>query len=245
MSRPVIGICAAIDRARWAVWEDVEANVSQRTYSRAIAARRRAAGDPARPRRARGRARAGRSTLLDAPDPQRRLRPRPLLLRRRAGRAHDRHHTASATRFEIALAARRARARAAGAGNLPRHADAQRRARRRPSSSTCRPPSTHMHTPGSLQRPRGRARSPARCAAARRRRASRLAVRSHHHQGLGRLGEGLTVTGRAQPATAWSRRSSSPDRALRARDPLAPRGRGGRDVAGSSPRPRGGGGMSA
>jgi putative glutamine amidotransferase len=31
----VIGICAAIDRARWAVW-DVEANVSQRTYSRAV-----------------------------------------------------------------------------------------------------------------------------------------------------------------------------------------------------------------
>ncbi len=31
----MIGICAAIDRARWAVW-DVEANVSQRTYSRAV-----------------------------------------------------------------------------------------------------------------------------------------------------------------------------------------------------------------
>ena len=33
--RPVIGICAAIERARWAVWSDVEANISQRTGYRA------------------------------------------------------------------------------------------------------------------------------------------------------------------------------------------------------------------
>ncbi len=35
MSRPTIGITAATDRARWAVW-DVDANVSQRSYSRAV-----------------------------------------------------------------------------------------------------------------------------------------------------------------------------------------------------------------
>ena len=34
--RPVIGICAAIERARWAAWEDVDDNISPRTYSRAV-----------------------------------------------------------------------------------------------------------------------------------------------------------------------------------------------------------------
>src|SRR5215204_1478945 len=36
--RPVIGICAMVERAAWTVWRDVEVNVSQRTYSRGIAA---------------------------------------------------------------------------------------------------------------------------------------------------------------------------------------------------------------
>jgi putative glutamine amidotransferase len=36
VSAPVIGICAAIERARWAAW-NVEANVSQRTYSEGVA----------------------------------------------------------------------------------------------------------------------------------------------------------------------------------------------------------------
>jgi gamma-glutamyl-gamma-aminobutyrate hydrolase PuuD len=31
--RPVVGISAAFERARWAVWVDVEVNVSQRTYT--------------------------------------------------------------------------------------------------------------------------------------------------------------------------------------------------------------------
>ena len=31
-----IGICAAIERARWTVWSDVEVNVSPRTYSRGV-----------------------------------------------------------------------------------------------------------------------------------------------------------------------------------------------------------------
>ena len=37
MSRPRVGICAAIEQARWAAW-DVEVNLSQRTYSREVAA---------------------------------------------------------------------------------------------------------------------------------------------------------------------------------------------------------------
>ena len=34
--RPVVGITAAFERARWAVWDDVEVNVSQRTYTERI-----------------------------------------------------------------------------------------------------------------------------------------------------------------------------------------------------------------
>ena len=36
MPRPVIGITAAIESARWTVWEDVETNISQRSYSAAV-----------------------------------------------------------------------------------------------------------------------------------------------------------------------------------------------------------------
>ncbi|MGH2987784.1 MAG: gamma-glutamyl-gamma-aminobutyrate hydrolase family protein, partial [Solirubrobacterales bacterium] len=35
--RPVIGISAAVEVARWAVWEDVAVNISPRTYSCRIA----------------------------------------------------------------------------------------------------------------------------------------------------------------------------------------------------------------
>ena len=36
--RPVVGICAAIESARWTVWDGVETNISQRTYSTAVGA---------------------------------------------------------------------------------------------------------------------------------------------------------------------------------------------------------------
>ena len=34
--RPVIGVSAAFERAAWTVWDDIEVNVSQRTYSERI-----------------------------------------------------------------------------------------------------------------------------------------------------------------------------------------------------------------
>ena len=37
-SRPVIGITAAIERAAWTVWSDIEANITQRTYTLAVTA---------------------------------------------------------------------------------------------------------------------------------------------------------------------------------------------------------------
>jgi putative glutamine amidotransferase len=36
-ARPVVGICAAIESARWTVWDGVETNISQRTYSTNVA----------------------------------------------------------------------------------------------------------------------------------------------------------------------------------------------------------------
>ena len=36
MSRPVVGICAAVERAAWAAWE-VESNLTPRSYTRAVA----------------------------------------------------------------------------------------------------------------------------------------------------------------------------------------------------------------
>ncbi|MDX6583294.1 MAG: putative glutamine amidotransferase, partial [Solirubrobacterales bacterium] len=36
MSRPVIGISAAVESAAWGAWQEVEVNISQRTYSRGI-----------------------------------------------------------------------------------------------------------------------------------------------------------------------------------------------------------------
>jgi len=36
--RPVVGICAAVHPARWTVWKDVEANIAPRSYSLAVGA---------------------------------------------------------------------------------------------------------------------------------------------------------------------------------------------------------------
>jgi putative glutamine amidotransferase len=38
MSRPVIGICASVEPAGWGGWEEVEANLTPRSYTRSVAA---------------------------------------------------------------------------------------------------------------------------------------------------------------------------------------------------------------
>ena len=191
MSRPVVGVTAAIDRARWAVWH-VEANVSQRTYSRAIA---QAGGLPLiLPAHDEVAADAGEVlNLLDA-----------LILSGGSdldpssyGAEPDERTTAvfpERDRFELALA-RGAIERGlpflaicrgmqilnvALGGDLEQHIPSAER---------------HMHTPGVFSdhdvelEPGSLAERAAGC--------SLLAVRSHHHQGLGRLGEGLAVSGHA------------------------------------------------
>jgi putative glutamine amidotransferase len=194
MPRPVIGICAAIESAAWGAWQDVEVNISQRTYSVGVAE----AGAlplilPTDEASAEspdqildlldGLLLAGGSDVDPAtygaePDP-RTQSPRP-----------DRDA------FEIALA-RAALERelpvlgvcrgmqllnVACGGTLDQHlGDAD----------------LHLHTPGQFSDHEVRLEPGS--LAARAVGAETASVRSHHHQGIGRLGEGLVESGWAEP----------------------------------------------
>ena len=218
MSRPRVGICAAIEQARWAAW-DVEVNLSQRTYSREVAE-------------------AGAQPLLLPPTQEMTAAPDEVLdlldalilaggsdvdpadLRRRARRADQERPRPSATLFELALA-RAARSSAScrcsgSAGGC--------RCSTSPAAATIdqhlETASTHLHTPGEFS-DHEVALEPG-SLAARAVGAERVSVHSHHHQGVGRLGEGLVVTGRA--ARRRGRGDRAARRRLRAGDPLAHRG---------------------
>ena len=79
----------------------------------------------------------------------------------------------------------------------------------------------HLHTPGTFCDHAVRLEPGS--LAARAVGAERATVRSHHHQGVGRLGDGLVASGWADPGEAIEA-IEAPDRALGARDPLAHRG---------------------
>lgn len=195
--RPVIGICAAIERARWAAWSDVEANISQRTYSLV-------AGD------------AGAIPVILPADPASTEAPDEVLdlidaLLLSGGADIDpatygaQPHELSAgyraerDEFELSLA-RGALERdmpvlgicrgmqllnVARGGTLEQHlADAE----------------LHLHTPGSFADHDVRLEPGS--LAARAIGAERASVRSHHHQGLAELGDGVVATGWAEPGGA-------------------------------------------
>jgi putative glutamine amidotransferase len=196
-SRPVIGICSMVERAAWTAWEDVEVNVSQRTYSDGID---RAGGMPLLlPPSDAGTAEPGE--LLDRLDG--------LLL---AGGAdldpasygaeadpRTKNFRPARDRFELALA-RAALERdlpvlgvcrgmqllnVACGGTLEQHLpDAE----------------LHLHTPGRFSDHEVRVEPGS--LAARVLGGERVAARSHHHQGIGRLGDGLIATGWAEPGEA-------------------------------------------
>ena len=212
--RPRIGLCTALERARWTVW-DREAFLLSRAYVDALQARGRdRADDPARRlgrraprRRARRTRRAGAG---------RRRRHRPGLLRRRAPPEDHQHAPRPRPRRDRPGAAG-ARARPARAGDLPRDAADERRAAAGRSSSTC--PTTSA-TPTTAARsapsttptttcgwrparwPRGPAARPVH------------ATKSHHHQAVDALGEGWWRRAGACSTTS-SRRSSCPTHAGR------------------------------
>jgi putative glutamine amidotransferase len=196
VSRPVVGVCAAVERAAWAAWRDTEIALIQRTYVKALQA-------------------AGALVLVLPPDDAVAEAPGELLegidaLVLAGGSdvdpasygASPHPETAGARsdrdRFELALA-RGALERdmpvlgicrgmhvlnVARGGTLVQHlpeATGHEDHRRVPGTFD-----DHrvVLVPGSL--------------AARAVGAESTAVRSHHHQGVDELGEGLVVTGRAE-----------------------------------------------
>lgn len=195
--RPVIGICTAVEAARWAVWEDVEVNISQRTYSERVdeagglpvllPPSTRATEDP--------------WALLEALDA--------LVLSGGAdldpaSYGAERDERTSNTRrerdaFEIALCRAALDSglpllgicrglqllNVACGGTLEQHlADAE----------------LHLHTPGQFSDHEVRLEPGS--LAARTAGAERISARSHHHQGVARLGDGLIATGWAEPGGA-------------------------------------------
>lgn len=192
--RPVIGICAAIDQARWAVW-DVEANVSQRTYSRAVV---RSGGLPViLP--AHDEVAADPDSLLGLLDGL--IMPGGSDIDPATyGAEADEHTTGGVNgerdRFEMALLARALETTTpvlaicrgmqmlniVRGGTLDTHLSTAER---------------HLHTPGVFSDHEVRLEPGS--AVARVEGSERLEVRSHHHQGIGRLGDGLEVTGRSEP----------------------------------------------
>ncbi|MEA2497577.1 MAG: putative glutamine amidotransferase [Thermoleophilaceae bacterium] len=190
MSRPVIGICAAIERARWGAWETLVL-LSPRNYSLAVQ-------------------REGAIALMLSPDDAVADEPEQLLdmldgLILAGGSDVDpgsygaEPHPAttgtneSRDRFESALA-RAALDRdlpvlgicrgmqmlnVACGGTLEQHLDDL---------------ATHRHTPGEFCD--HEVELEADSLAARAAGSQRVAVKSHHHQGVAKLGEGLRVSGR-------------------------------------------------
>lgn len=183
-----------VERAAWTVWSEVEANVSQRTYSRGIAT---AGGLPVilPPDDASAEAPAELLDLLDG-----------LVL---AGGSdidpasygaeadpHTKGQWPERDRFELALA-KEALERdlpllgicrgmqllnVACGGDLEQHlTDAE----------------LHLHTPGTFADHEVRLEPGSLAASAVG--SERVSVRSHHHQGIGRLGDGLAVTGWSDP----------------------------------------------
>lgn len=192
--RPVIGICAALERARWAVWEDVEVNISQRTYSLGVAD---AGAIPV--------ILPADDAATDAPDELLDLldglvlaggadldpagygaKPGPLTTGYRAER----------DRFELALA-RRALERDLPVLGICRGMQLLNVARGGSIEQHLADAELHIHTPGTFSDHDVRLEPGS--LAARAVGAERATVRSHHHQGLARLGEGVVASGWAEP----------------------------------------------
>lgn len=194
MSRPVVGISAAFESARWAVWEDIDVNISQRTYSDRVD---EAGGMPLLlPASAAGTADPG--AILDRVDA--------LLL---SGGADldpavygaDRDPRTTNTRcarddFELALC-RAALERGMPVLGVCRGFQILNVARGGDLVQHIEGAELHVHTPGVFSDHRVRLEPGS--LAARAAGETELAVRSHHHQGIGRLGDGLVATGWAEP----------------------------------------------
>jgi putative glutamine amidotransferase len=194
LPRPVIGICAAIESAAWTVWRELEANVSQRTYSDGVA---QAGGLPL--------LLPADDASADAPDELLDLLDALVL----SGGSDIDPATYGAEpvpetvgyrperdRFELSLA------RGALERNLPlvgicRGMQLLNVACGGTLDQQVADADLHLHTPGQFADHAVRLEPGS--LAARAVGAKRVSVRSHHHQGIGRLGDGLVASGWAEP----------------------------------------------
>ena len=192
-SRPVIGICAAVERAAWAAWE-LESNLSPRSYGRAVAA-------------------AGAQAVILPPDDAVAQAPDEaldlvdgLLL---AGGADIDPASYGARpdpatqqtwperdRFELALA-HRALERGMPVLGICRGMELLNVALGGTLDQEIERLDLHRHTPGAFCDHEVRLEPGS--LAARAVGAETTSVKSHHHQGVGELGEGLAVGGRSLP----------------------------------------------
>jgi putative glutamine amidotransferase len=192
--RPVVGICAALERATFRSWSDVAANASPRTYSVAVGA-------------------AGGLPILLPPDEAGAREPDPVLDlvdaliltggadinpslygAEPAGETQDTN--LERDRFESAVAGRALERdlpvlaicrgmellNVISGGTLEQHLPEAER---------------HLHTPGLFTDHEVRLEEGSLAARAVGR--ERVSVRSHHHQGVGDLGDGMVATGWSEP----------------------------------------------
>lgn len=192
--RPVVGICAAVHPARFTVWRDVDANLSPRTYSDAVG---EAGGLPLVLPPDRGAARDP-DELLDLLDALLLTGGSDLdpALYGAAPAAEIQETNAERDEFELALAARALERdlpvlgvcrgmqvmNVVRSGTLEQHVPGVER---------------HLHTPGRFSDHEVRLEPGSLAASAVGR--ERVAVRSHHHQGIGRLGDDLVASGWSEP----------------------------------------------
>jgi putative glutamine amidotransferase len=192
--RPVVGITAALERASWVIWRDTEVNISQRNYSECIAG---AGGIPVL-LPAEERSTADPGELLDVLDA--------LVLSGGADLDPASYgeeaqpltvgYKAERDRFEIALC-RGGLERDMPVLGICRGAQILNVARGGTLIQHLGDSTQHVETPGTFSTHEVRLEPGS--LAARATGAERAEVRSHHHQAIARLGDGLVPSGWAVP----------------------------------------------
>ena len=190
----MIGICAAIEPANWAAWREVEANISQRTYSLCVAD---AGAIPVILPADEASTRAP-DQLLDLLDGLLLAGGSDLDPATYGAEPHERTQGFRPERdqFELALA-RRALERELPVLGICRGMELLNVARGGTLDQHLADADLHIHTPGTFSDHEIRLEPGS--LAARAVGADPGPVRSHHHQGVAELGDGVVASGWAEP----------------------------------------------